>query len=324
MPKQTDASATPEASAQVTAAEISRLAGVTRATVSNWRRRHADFPSPAGGTDSSPLYDLAQVRDWLAGRGREKTPPLEELRTLLRLSAHAREAAARLLPFVLAERRRPDLFNAADALRDSDVAARAQALVRELPRHPRRTSTTRCTQRRTHPCSARFSIASTPVRLRVPSTCWRSASWRTRRPAARTPHRARWPNSWHDCWLPPAHHLAIQYVSSTPLAAAARSSPPPPGRARGSCSGRTSSPSRPTQPSIWRIDPRTRGRHPCGGQPARRRLPRPHRGRVRCATRRSATVTGVMTSWPTTRAGRTGSRHASSPSWRGCSTRSPT
>ncbi|TGZ12138.1 N-6 DNA methylase [Streptomyces rhizosphaericola] len=134
MPKQPDASAPPEASAQVTAADISRLAGVTRATVSNWRRRHADFPSPAGGTDSSPLYDLAQVRDWLARRGHgEKIPPLEELRTLLRLSAHPRETAARLLPFVLAERRRPDLFNAADALPDSDVAARAQALVRELP-----------------------------------------------------------------------------------------------------------------------------------------------------------------------------------------------
>ncbi|MFD7298900.1 N-6 DNA methylase [Streptomyces sp. NPDC059897] len=137
MPKQPDASAAPGASAQVTAAEISRLAGVTRATVSNWRRRHADFPTPAGGTDSSPLYDLGEVRGWLAGRGHgEKIPPLEELRTLLRLSAHAREAAVRLLPFVLAERRRPDLFNAADALPDSDVAARAQALVRELPAPP--------------------------------------------------------------------------------------------------------------------------------------------------------------------------------------------
>ncbi|WP_411145471.1 N-6 DNA methylase [Streptomyces sp. x-80] len=137
MPKQPDVSAAPEVSAQVTAAEISRLAGVTRATVSNWRRRHADFPSPAGGTDSSPLYDLGEVRGWLAGRGHgEKIPPLEELRTLLRLSAHGRAAAARLLPFVLAERRRPDLFNAADALPDSDVAARAQEIVRELPAPP--------------------------------------------------------------------------------------------------------------------------------------------------------------------------------------------
>ena len=52
----------PQPSAHVTAAEISRIAGVTRATVSNWRRRHDDFPAPAGGTDSSPLYDLEAVR----------------------------------------------------------------------------------------------------------------------------------------------------------------------------------------------------------------------------------------------------------------------
>ncbi|KPI04503.1 N-6 DNA methylase [Actinobacteria bacterium OK074] len=137
MPKQPEPSAAPEASAQVTAAEISRLAGVTRATVSNWRRRHADFPSPVGGTDSSPLYDLAEVRTWLAGRGHtEKVLPLEELRTLLRLSAHGSSTAARLLPFVLAERQRPDLFNAADVLPDGDVAARAQALVHELSAPP--------------------------------------------------------------------------------------------------------------------------------------------------------------------------------------------
>ncbi|MEU1129872.1 N-6 DNA methylase [Streptomyces sp. NPDC005900] len=137
MPKQPEPSVAPEASAQVTAAEISRLAGVTRATVSNWRRRHADFPSPAGGTDSSPLYDLAAVRTWLAGRGHgEKVPPLEELRTLLRLSAHGRSAAVRLLPFALAQRRRPDLFKAADALSDDDVVVRAQMSVHELPASP--------------------------------------------------------------------------------------------------------------------------------------------------------------------------------------------
>ena len=32
--------------ATVTAADIARLAGVGRAAVSNWRRRHPDFPRP--------------------------------------------------------------------------------------------------------------------------------------------------------------------------------------------------------------------------------------------------------------------------------------
>lgn len=53
----------------VTAADIARLARVTRGTVSNWRRRHADFPTPIGGTDASPAFDRAQVERWLAGRG---------------------------------------------------------------------------------------------------------------------------------------------------------------------------------------------------------------------------------------------------------------
>ncbi|MEU2384921.1 N-6 DNA methylase [Streptomyces sp. NPDC012461] len=80
----------PQSSAQVTAAEISRIAGVTRATVSNWRRRHEDFPAPAGGTDSSPLYDLEAVRAWLAARGHvSAASPSEELRTTLRLRAQS-------------------------------------------------------------------------------------------------------------------------------------------------------------------------------------------------------------------------------------------
>ncbi|MFJ6215315.1 N-6 DNA methylase [Streptomyces sp. NPDC092296] len=57
----------------VTAAEVARLAGVGRAAVSNWRRRHEDFPAPAGGTDASPLFDLAQVEDWLRSQGKLTT-----------------------------------------------------------------------------------------------------------------------------------------------------------------------------------------------------------------------------------------------------------
>ncbi|XNL76515.1 SAM-dependent methyltransferase [Actinomadura madurae] len=51
-------------------AEIARMAGVTRAAVSNWRRRHADFPEPAGGTASAPLFSLPDVRRWLERQGK--------------------------------------------------------------------------------------------------------------------------------------------------------------------------------------------------------------------------------------------------------------
>lgn len=47
---------------QVTAADIARIAGVTRAAVSNWRRRYEDFPAATGGTSSSPLFVLGDVR----------------------------------------------------------------------------------------------------------------------------------------------------------------------------------------------------------------------------------------------------------------------
>ncbi|MGC2996930.1 N-6 DNA methylase [Streptomyces sp. G35A] len=49
----------------VTGSEIARIAGVTRAAVSNWRRRYEDFPAPVGGGATSPLFDLTEVRAWL-------------------------------------------------------------------------------------------------------------------------------------------------------------------------------------------------------------------------------------------------------------------
>ncbi|KQX93029.1 MULTISPECIES: N-6 DNA methylase [Streptomyces] len=61
---QDDASQTSDS--LVTAAEIARLAGVTRAAVSNWRRRYDDFPAPVTDSTSSPLFALSGVRTWLA------------------------------------------------------------------------------------------------------------------------------------------------------------------------------------------------------------------------------------------------------------------
>lgn len=63
-------------SGRLTAADIARLAEVSRATVSNWRRRYPDFPGPTGGTETSPTFDLIEVEAWLAARGRlpERSP----------------------------------------------------------------------------------------------------------------------------------------------------------------------------------------------------------------------------------------------------------
>ncbi|MFF9489083.1 N-6 DNA methylase [Streptomyces sp. NPDC014676] len=117
----------PPPSAQVTAAEISRIAGVTRATVSNWRRRHDDFPAPSGGTDSSPLYDLEEVRAWLASRGQHTAAtPSGELRTTLRLREQGGAGASDLLVLVLAAARRPaDDLAGLLALPDADLVKQA-------------------------------------------------------------------------------------------------------------------------------------------------------------------------------------------------------
>lgn len=56
--------------ATVAAYDIARLAGVGKAAVSNWRRRHPDFPKPVGGTAASPLYSLAEIEHWLTAHGR--------------------------------------------------------------------------------------------------------------------------------------------------------------------------------------------------------------------------------------------------------------
>ncbi|WP_405992826.1 N-6 DNA methylase [Streptomyces sp. NBC_00986] len=63
---------------EVTAAGIARLAGVGRAAVSNWRRRHADFPKPVGGTETSPAFALAEIESWLRKQGKLAEVPLRE------------------------------------------------------------------------------------------------------------------------------------------------------------------------------------------------------------------------------------------------------
>ncbi|WP_020421234.1 N-6 DNA methylase [Amycolatopsis sp. ATCC 39116] len=66
------------AASLVTPAEIARLAKVTRAAVSNWRKRYEDFPAPVRGTGRTALFDLAEVRSWL-DRHRKGDDPSPEV-----------------------------------------------------------------------------------------------------------------------------------------------------------------------------------------------------------------------------------------------------
>ncbi|GGR27195.1 type II restriction endonuclease subunit M [Streptomyces griseomycini] len=76
-----------DSTTEVTAAGIARLAGVGRAAVSNWRRRHADFPKPVGGTETSPSFALAEVEHWLRRHSKLAEVPLRE-RVWQQLAGH--------------------------------------------------------------------------------------------------------------------------------------------------------------------------------------------------------------------------------------------
>ncbi len=76
----------------ITAAEIARLAGVGRAAVSNWRKRHVDFPAPVSGTAASPEFDLIQIEQWLRAQG--KLPEFAAADRLWRRLAAASESPA--------------------------------------------------------------------------------------------------------------------------------------------------------------------------------------------------------------------------------------
>ena len=66
--------------------EIAELAQVKRPVVTTWRRRYPDFPKPADGDATSPLFDSRQVAEWLIGTGRD---PAGRIEADLRLHALA-------------------------------------------------------------------------------------------------------------------------------------------------------------------------------------------------------------------------------------------
>jgi SAM-dependent methyltransferase len=60
----------PAEQVEVNAQDVSRMSGVTKGAVSNWRRRFSDFPQPVGGTPASPTFALREVEAWLRSHGK--------------------------------------------------------------------------------------------------------------------------------------------------------------------------------------------------------------------------------------------------------------
>ncbi|KOV91538.1 helix-turn-helix transcriptional regulator, partial [Streptomyces sp. NRRL B-3648] len=110
---------------EVTAAGIARLAGVGRAAVSNWRRRHADFPKPVGGTEASPSFALAEVEAWLRRQGKLAEIPLRE-RVWQQLAGHPEGPLTALVHagcVLLLINERPTVWLDASAGSDARLAA---------------------------------------------------------------------------------------------------------------------------------------------------------------------------------------------------------
>ncbi|MFJ8282498.1 N-6 DNA methylase [Streptomyces griseoviridis] len=116
--------AAPSVGPLVTGAEIARLAGVTRAAVSNWRRRYDDFPAPAGGAANSPLYALTEVQEWLdrQRKGQEVSPEVELWQAMRAAYGEQMVSGLAQVAAALSGQTEPGL--------PDDVATRVQALAR--------------------------------------------------------------------------------------------------------------------------------------------------------------------------------------------------
>uniref|UniRef100_A0AAU2A786 N-6 DNA methylase n=1 Tax=Streptomyces sp. NBC_00093 TaxID=2975649 RepID=A0AAU2A786_9ACTN len=119
---------------EVTAAGIARLAGVGRAAVSNWRRRHADFPKPVGGTETSPAFALAEVESWLRRQGKLAEVPLRE-RVWQQLVGHPEGPATALVHagcVLLLIHDRPTVWLDLGAVSDERLAARLPGTLEQV------------------------------------------------------------------------------------------------------------------------------------------------------------------------------------------------
>ncbi|MGH3917781.1 MAG: hypothetical protein ACRDSG_01850, partial [Pseudonocardiaceae bacterium] len=68
--------------------EIAELAAVQRPVVTTWRRRHGNFPSPAGISGTRQLFDAREVAEWLIATGRadrQQVQPELQMHTLAAL-----------------------------------------------------------------------------------------------------------------------------------------------------------------------------------------------------------------------------------------------
>ncbi|WSB91588.1 N-6 DNA methylase [Streptomyces cellulosae] len=162
---------------EVTAAGIARLAGVGRAAVSNWRRRHADFPRPVGGTETSPAFALAEVEEWLRRHRKLAEVPLKE-RVWQQLAGHPDGPVTALVHAgcaLLLIHDRPPVWLDISSGTDERLAALLPAALEEVltPRMPETARTGRPGRSRVngqHPVNTPPAPAPAPAAPATPAT----------------------------------------------------------------------------------------------------------------------------------------------------------
>ncbi|KIF01190.1 hypothetical protein PL81_37005 [Streptomyces sp. RSD-27] len=55
-------------------AGVARIAGVGRAALASWHRRHPDVPTPVAGTKVHPQFDSGAVAAWLLAHDKTDVP----------------------------------------------------------------------------------------------------------------------------------------------------------------------------------------------------------------------------------------------------------
>lgn len=126
--------------ATVTATDIARLADVRRAAVSNWRRRHPDFPVPVAGTSANPVFSLAEVERWFAAHSKQlDISPMDRLWQRIRAGVddiRLGDLVALLSAALVLYEREPARWPAGGVTDQRELASTLAASVPELRRQP--------------------------------------------------------------------------------------------------------------------------------------------------------------------------------------------
>lgn len=121
--------------------DIADFAGVNRPVVSNWRKRHADFPPAVAGSEAKPLFAREAVIAWLRQRGHKVEDGVAGGRVWSALNAlrdrvRVEDAADFLMLIATLKRVKPETFERVLRTHPAEQGATLREAVAELRQAP--------------------------------------------------------------------------------------------------------------------------------------------------------------------------------------------